>query len=615
MEIRQNIRMTIKGDGVRTRPRIRFETIVYAILLSLMPLYAVFISMPDLVQASVGGGYSVTSNLPGGLALYRPDGQQAISGNSPLPVYTIASNSGSKPLVQFTATDFFPDISALTINSTSDKVAVSFAGCTNIAATHSLYLPASRPYVYICPSATTVQTIAPGCAGQVSFNHAECVQGTTRSTLTCTVEGGYYKVSGLTSTGMGLSAGSRLFFWDRGNGSLSVGDNANATGYAAVALGNGDATGELSLAASGGYATGNYSIAMGLVSYSNSTSSVAIGPGASARRDSAVAVGDGATVLGANGMALGYRSRAIGTGALAAGYMANATGNYAIAIGYSPVATNTYAISLGYLSNASGQYSAVIGGTGNTASGDYSAVLGGSVNTASGSNSVAMGEYVVASGYDSTAIGSYLTNPTDSSFAVGFGDITLNVTDNLVKVVGDVNATGRICDGSGNCISSLASQPYWVNAAGSITSNASINGGRVNVTGDLYVVGSMHGGGADFAEKLPVSEEVAPGDVVCLGDDLKVSRCAAEGQASVVGVVSSYPTVTGNSGSSGVAVGVVGIVETNVKGPVARFDLLTSAPGGFAQKATIADFGAIVGKAMEPCPAGECRIKVLVTLG
>jgi len=138
---------------------------------------------------------------------------------------------------------------------------------------------------------------------------------------------------------------------------------------------------------------------------------------------------------------------------------------------------------------------------GSIASGIKSVALGSYAN-ATGVYSFALGSNISASASNSFAFGEHYTNPSPDSFTVGFTDITLNVSDNLLKVTGDVNATGRVCDGAGNCLNNVGNAsavPYWANLFGSITSNASLSGGNVNVTGNLKVMGRIAGNGSNAA--------------------------------------------------------------------------------------------------------------------
>jgi len=140
--------------------------------------------------------------------------------------------------------------------------------------------------------------------------------------------------------------------------------------------------------------------------------------------------------------------------------------------------------------------------------------------------------------------------------------------------------------------------------------------GSINVSENVYYGGNLTGFGADFAERFTMAEPVENGDVVCLNQDMHIEKCSTKGQKSVVGIVSETPTIIGNAlAPNSVPVGIVGIVTTKVTGSIDQFDLLTtSSLEGYAEKASISDFGAIIGKAMEPCYADECEIKVLVGL-
>lgn len=139
--------------------------------------------------------------------------------------------------------------------------------------------------------------------------------------------------------------------------------------------------------------------------------------------------------------------------------------------------------------------------------------------------------------------------------------------------------------------------------------------GSANITGTVHYGGNLTGYGADFAERFTVAEDVGFGDVVCLREDQRIERCSQRAQSTVVGVVSTAPTIIGNAGApDSVAVGIVGIVPTKVVGPVRRGDLLAaSSRDGYAEKASVEDFGAIIGKAMESC-SGSCTVDVLIGL-
>jgi hypothetical protein len=732
--------------------------------------------------------YTITPpSLPTGMGLYNQSGSPVNSSNAPGTIQ-VRDGNGGRILAEF-GLNGSSDLSGMKVNSTLYSVAVNFAGAANVSATHTLMLPVgSYNGIYVCPSAMTIDAVNEACAGKIPFTLTECKAGTTRSGATCTIANEEYSISGLTSTGLGLTNATRGFLWNRTSGSLTAGDNSQASGYASVALGNGLAPGHVATAIGWGpEAWGNASVAMGFAARAIGRAAVALGNQSEARGPNSLAAGYQTNASGTDSIAIGNSNRASGDGSVALGlsniangsYSAVGGGSYNTASGSNSViaggqsgsatysgsavggglqsrATGDWAVVAGGNSNsatavsavvsggatnlasgeasvvagggatyviarpntASGNWSVVSGGSDNTASGNYAIISGGDLNRASGTNSVvsggesnsasgsysaiaggtyvnasgnyalaagnsnyatgdysvalgyltdardkgsiaigyykhpggpppsgpaiisagngsvamglstssyglaaygdasvAIGRNVIANGTNAVALGSTYANPTANSFTVGFGDITLNVTDNLVNVLGDVNATGRVCDGAGNCLGSAAqAAPYWVDQGSTITSNTSIDSGNVTVSANLYVLGSMKGGGADFAEIFPAAEELSAGEVVCLGTDQKVRKCSVSGQKSVAGVVSKNPTVTGNAGEKGVAVGIVGILDVKAKGPIGYFDLLTTAPGGYAQKASAQDTGAILGKAMEQCNRGECRIKVLVAL-
>ena len=139
----------------------------------------------------------------------------------------------------------------------------------------------------------------------------------------------------------------------------------------------------------------------------------------------------------------------------------------------------------------------------------------------------------------------------------------------------------------------------------------------VNITGNLTVGGELILGGADYAEMFESDYILEKGDVVCLDGKNKISKCTKRADYSVIGAVSSNPSIIGrNFGfKNSYPVGFVGIVPVKVTGPVNRFELLTtSSKQGFAEKATYQDFGAIIGKSMGSCYKEECLIDVIVGL-
>jgi hypothetical protein len=141
--------------------------------------------------------------------------------------------------------------------------------------------------------------------------------------------------------------------------------------------------------------------------------------------------------------------------------------------------------------------------------------------------------------------------------------------------------------------------------------------GDVNISNNLYVFGNLtFGNSSDYAEMFESDVELEHADVVCLDEYKKIDKCTARADPSVIGVVSTNPSIIGRTGfEKAYPVGLIGVVPTKVIGPVDRFSMLTTSNKvGYAERATRDDFGAIIGKAMEACYEEQCVIDVVVNL-
>jgi hypothetical protein len=165
---------------------------------------------------------------------------------------------------------------------------------------------------------------------------------------------------------------------------------------------------------------------------------------------------------------------------------------------------------------------------------------------------------------------------------------------------------------------------------------------RVDATGTVFADGSYNCGlgsgcfntgvGADVAERIDVTEKLEPGDVVEIDpDDAGRFRKVRNANSTLVaGVVSTAPSITlanndlkDNDTSVRkdqrpllALVGRVPLKVTDEGGPVRVGDLLTSSSTrGYAMRCRDRQLcaGAVVGKALQPLPAGT-GIQVLVTL-
>ncbi len=146
-------------------------------------------------------------------------------------------------------------------------------------------------------------------------------------------------------------------------------------------------------------------------------------------------------------------------------------------------------------------------------------------------------------------------------------------------------------------------------------------------------------GGGDFAELLPTTQGLEPGDVVVIGPEGKLTRSSKANQTNVAGVYSTAPAFLGgmapdaeaedaaSAGANGRSpIAIVGVVPVKVSaenGAIRPGDLLTASnTPGHAMKADPVDVGGvpiyrpgtIIGKALEPLDEGTGVIRVLITL-
>jgi hypothetical protein len=166
----------------------------------------------------------------------------------------------------------------------------------------------------------------------------------------------------------------------------------------------------------------------------------------------------------------GYTNTASDDFATVGGGRSNEASGYSATVGggRSNEASDYYATVGGGRSNeASDYYATVGGGYYNTASANYAGVASGQANTASGQYSFAAGgDQLVASANYATAFGRDFENADVDSFKVGYGDVTLNVTDGQVNIIGDLDVTGNINGGG-------ADQPNidWANITTGMPAN------------------------------------------------------------------------------------------------------------------------------------------------
>jgi hypothetical protein len=148
---------------------------------------------------------------------------------------------------------------------------------------------------------------------------------------------------------------------------------------------------------------------------------------------------------------------------------------------------------------------------------------------------------------------------------------------------------------------------------------------RVERGGNVRADGSFLGGGADYAELLPGTAGLEPGDVLVIGSDGQLTRSTQPYQTNVVGVYSSQPGFIAGAGdeSSDLAgqiplavMGIVTVKASTESGHIQPGDLLTSSSeAGYAMRCgPNPQVGSVIGKALEPLAEGLGVIKILVVL-
>jgi hypothetical protein len=189
-----------------------------------------------------------------------------------------------------------------------------------------------------------------------------------------------------------------------------------------------------------------------------------------------------------------------------------------------------------------------------------------------------------------------------------------------------LDANGRVMARNGLWAQGLASNPNPLVVTGVSDGDVEF---RVNNAGEVFADGTFHPGGADFAELLPATDGLEPGDALIIGRDGKLAKSTEAYQSSVVGVYSTQPGVLGGANETSTdgkvplaVVGVVPVKVTDENGPIAPGDLLTtSSLAGHAMKAspetmasgrTTYPSGSIIGKALSGFEQGEGTVDALL---
>ena len=296
------------------------------------------------------------------------------------------------------------------------------------------------------------------------------------------------------------------------NFSIAIGDQSNATGEAAIALGrkaktNGEQASiaignqteaiakDSTAVGSGSKSSGEYAAALGFQTKATANYATAIGSGARGYAEDSQAIGrEAETSAGAfRAIAIGTLSKSSANYATSLGSSAEATAERAIAVGYKSKAEAERAISVGNLANA-GNTDSIAVGNGSAATANY-AVAVGSGSAVSGLNGVAVGKNSQATGQSAAAFGDSAQATNAQATAIGnqavASDTRTTAIGNQAKATGP-NATvvGSVSEGTGPGATAIGTnnkagyESAAVGLSNTVSGNTSAAFGRSNtVTG------------------------------------------------------------------------------------------------------------------------------------
>ena len=143
--------------------------------------------------------------------------------------------------------------------------------------------------------------------------------------------------------------------------------------------------------------------------------------------------------------------------------------------------------------------------------------------------------------------------------------------------------------------------PAWIPDATATGTNLGIPTVKWNnVYANFFVGTATAAQYADLAEKYVADQDYEPGTVLEFGGEFEVTL-AEDGSNKLAGIVSTAPAYLMNSECSGthvVAIALQGRAPCKVRGKIHKGDMLMSAGGGYARKATNPQIGTIIGKAL-----------------
>ena len=189
-------------------------------------------------------------------------------------------------------------------------------------------------------------------------------------------------------------------------------------------------------------------------------------------------------------------------------------------------------------------------------------------------------------------------------FPVVSSGTTYNITANVMRTF-MTNANGSISVNSDNSDTAIVN--VGTNGVGNIGSSSS--------TFNTVFAKSTTAQYADLAECYTADKTYPPGTVVSIGGSAEVTASTQDADVTVVGVISTNPAYTMNSGVVGdyvVTVALMGRVPCLVNGPVNRGQMMVSAGNGCARAEINPAMGTVIGKALQDHGDGPGTIEIIV---
>ena len=282
------------------------------------------------------------------------------------------------------------------------------------------------------------------------------------------------------------------------NFSIAIGDQSNATGEAAIALGrqaktNGEQASiaignqteaiakDSTAVGSGSKSSGEYAAALGFQTKATANYATAIGSGARGYAEDSQAIGrEAETSAGAlRAIAIGTLSKSSGNYATSLGSSAEATAERAIAVGYKSKAEAERAISVGNLANATKNDSIAVGN--NSAASGLNASAVGKNSKASGQSAAAFGDTAQATNTNATAVGNQANASNTNTTAIGNQTVASGGNATAVGHLSQATADGATAIGTNN---KAGYESAAVGLSNTVSGNTSAAFGRSNtVTG------------------------------------------------------------------------------------------------------------------------------------